>query len=159
MEHLAEIEFIEYLAGHLTERRIAEVQEHLAECPQCSQRIEQAQKLSDALGAWEVDTAGHGVVDRVIALAQESRPKRSLRPSTRDLMKMFMPQALRVAASIVIAIGLGHKLGEYSVEGRKPQTASSSERPQYLAALGLEWSSGLAWLVLEEDPADAGSGQ
>jgi len=98
--------------------------------------------------------AEHGVADRVVALAKEAEHNRPL--AARDRIVRFMPQVLRVAASIIIAIGLGHKLGEYSVEGRKPQTASSSEKPEYLAALGLEWSSELAWLVLEDDPSDTG---
>ena len=66
----------------------------------------------------------------------------------------FVSIALRVAASIIIAIGLGHKLGEYSVRPKVPSGVASGARPAYLAALGLEWSSELAWLVLENEPAD-----
>jgi anti-sigma factor RsiW len=155
MEHISDIELIEYVAGNLTEHRIAEVREHMAECSQCSQHTQQMEKLSNVLGTWEVETAEHGVADRVIALAKEAEHSQPV--AVRDRIVRFMPQVLRVAASIIIAIGLGHKLGECSVEGRTPQTASSSERPEYLAALGLEWSSGLAWLVLEEDQSDTGA--
>ena len=149
MEHISDIELIEYLSGNLTEPRAAEVQEHTAECPQCSQNIEQMQKLSDTLGLWEVETAGHDVAERVITRVQESQSGRY--SATRSRLVRLMPQVLRIAASIIIAVGLGHKLGDYSVEGSKPPTTSSPTRPEYVAALGLEWSSGLARLVLEED--------
>ena len=157
MEHIAEIELIEYLSGNLTQSRAAEVQEHMAECPQCSQNIEQMQKLSDTLGLWEIETAGHDVAQRVINRVQESQSGRY--SATRNRLVRFIPQVLRVAASIIIAVGLGHKLGEYSVEGSKPPNTSSPQKPEYVAALGLEWSSGLAKLVLEDHPADTGSEQ
>ena len=59
-----------------------------------------------------------------------------------------------MAASIVIAIGVGHKLGKYSVTGDMPKAAVSQNRPEYLAALGLEWSSELAWFILEDNTAN-----
>jgi len=157
MEHITDIELIEYLAGNLTESRTVEVREHIAACPQCSQRIEQMQKLSGTLELWEVDTAGHDVAERVAALAEQTGQDQP--SSTRELLIRFTPQIVRIAASILIAVGLGHKLGEYSVEGSKPPVKSSPKKPEYLAALGLEWSSGLAKLVLEDHSADTGGGQ
>jgi hypothetical protein len=136
MKHLDDIELIEYVADNLS-----------------------AAKLSDTLGLWEVKTAGHDVGDRVSAMAMEAQPESNRHPAMRTPMRKFLPQVLRVAASIIIAIGLGNKLGDYSVTGKKPQDASSQQKPEYLAALGLEWSSGLAWLVLEEGPGDAGDEQ
>ena len=157
MEHIADIELIEHVAGNLTESRTVEVREHIAACPQCLQRIEQMQKLSDMLGLWEFETAGHDVAERVAALAEETEQDQP--SATREHLMKFMPQVLRIAASIIIAVGLGHKLGEYSVEGSKPPTTSSPKKPEYLAALGLEWSSGLAKLVLEDHSADTGGEQ
>jgi len=149
MKHISDIELIEYVAGNLAESRAVEIQGHIADCPQCSQRVEQIQKLSDTLGAWEVETAGHDVAERVAALAQCEQHS-----AAHERVMKFMPQLLRVAASIVIAIGLGHKLGEYSIEGKKPQIASSTEKPEYVAALGLEWSSELTKLVLDDHPVE-----
>jgi anti-sigma factor RsiW len=157
MEHLSGIEIIEYVAGNSTGPRTLDVRKHIAECPQCAKHVEQAQKLSNALGVWIVETAGHELADRVAALAQEAKDSKTA--AARELIVRFMPQAMRVAASIIIAIGLGYKLGEYSVEERKSQLAYSAEKPKYVAALGLEWSSGLARLVLEEPPAETGAEQ
>jgi anti-sigma factor RsiW len=159
MKHVDDIELIEYVAGNLTESEAAAVHEHITACDKCSQRVQEAARLSDTLGLWEVETSGHNVGDRVIALAQQSQPESVQRPATHARIKRLLPQMLRVAASIIIAVGLGHKLGEYSVTGKKPPTASSQSQPEYLAALGLQWSSELAWLVLEDDPAETGAEQ
>jgi hypothetical protein len=154
MEHLDDIELIEYVAGNLAEPRAAEVREHIAACQECSQRVREADKLWNTLGHWEVEPARHDVAGRMTTLAHEDRAEAVHGPATYVLRKEFLLQALRVAASILIAVGLGHKLGEYSLAGKKAQIASSQQKPEYLAALGLEWSSGLAWLVLEDDPAE-----
>ena len=159
MKHIDDIELIEYVAGNLTEPEAAAVQEHIAACDECSRRVQEAAKLSDTLGLWEVETSGHNVGDRVIALARQSQPESVQRPATHARIKRLLPQVLRVAASIIISIGLGNRLGEYSVTGKKPPIASSQHKPEYLAALGLQWSSGLAWLVLEEDPSETGGEQ
>lgn len=152
MEHIKEIELTEYVGGNLAAERAQQVREHTAACPECSQRVLEAERLWNTLGDWSVETAGHDVADRVVALAH--RPSSlAHRPSSIVPRLSFV---LRVAASIIIAVGVGHKLGEYSVTSGKPQAASSEDEPDYLAALGLEWSSGLAWLVLEEAPAEMG---
>ncbi|MHC4352277.1 MAG: anti-sigma factor family protein [Planctomycetota bacterium] len=159
MEHLDDIELIEYVAGNLAEPRAAEIREHIAACRECSQRVKETDKLWDALAHWDVESAGRDIVGRITTLAYEDRAEAVHGPSTYILRKKFLLQALRVAASIIIAVGLGHKLGESSVTGKKPQIASSPQKPKYLAALGLEWSSGLAWLVLEDDPVETGGEQ
>ena len=159
MKHIDDIELIEYVAGNLTEPEAAAVHEHITACDECSQRVQETAKLSDTLGLWEVETAGHNVGDRVTAMAQQSQIESVQRPATHARIKRLLSQVLRVAASIIIAVGLGHKLGGYSVTGKKPPIVSSQSQPEYLAALGLQWSSGLAWLVLEEDPSETGGEQ
>lgn len=159
MKHVNDIELTEYAAGNLTGARAEEVRKHIAACPECSQRMREMDKLWDSLGDWKVATAEHDVADRVVALAREEQPGLGQSAGTHAVRMKLPLQILRVAASIIIAVGVGHKLGEYSITGNKPQIASSQKQPEYLAALGLEWSSGLAWLVLEEDPPDTGGEQ
>ena len=156
MKHINDIELTEYAAGNLTGTRDEQVRKHIAACAECSQRMREMDKLWDALGDWEVATVEHDVADRVVTLAGEEQAGLRRNAGTHGVRMTLPLQILRVAASIIIAVGAGHKLGEYSITGKKPQVASSQKQPEYLAALGLEWSSGLAWLVLEEDPPDAG---
>ncbi len=151
MKHVNDIELTEYVAGKLTASRSEEVREHMAACEECSDRWRKAVELWNALGQWSVDTADHDVAERITAIAEEEERGRKQHKNTRKLRIGFLPVVLRVAASIIIAIGVGHKLGKYSVTGNAPRDPASQNSPEYLAALSLEWSSDLAWLILEDD--------
>ncbi|MBC8218334.1 MAG: zf-HC2 domain-containing protein [Planctomycetes bacterium] len=159
MKHINDIELTEYVAGNLTGPRTKEVREHIAACPECSQRRRETDRLWDTLGDWNVETAEHDVADRIVTLARVEQSASGRNAGT-HVVRMRLPlQVLRVAASIIIAVGAGYEVGRYSVTGKKPQVAPSQNQPEYLAALGLQWSSGLAWLVLEEDQPDTGGEQ
>ncbi len=157
MEHISEIELIEYVADRLRASRHEEVREHITACEECSGRWRGAVETWNALGQWNVDTADHDVAGRIIALAEKAESNRKQLRLPRILRVGLLPTALRVAASIIIAIGVGHKLGKYSVTGSMPSVPPSTNRPEYLAALGLEWSSELAWLMLEDESPNGGN--
>jgi anti-sigma factor RsiW len=150
MKHINDIELMEYVAGNLTASRHEEVREHMAICLECSERWREAAKMWNALGQWNIDTADHDVAEGITALAKEAE-RGQQRVIARNLQIGFLPAVVRVAASIIIAVGVGHQLGKYSVRGHTPRTMASENGPAYLAALGLEWSSELAWLILEDD--------
>jgi len=159
MKHVNDIELIEYAAGNLTESRNGDVREHLAACEECSKRWREAANMWDALGQWSVDTADHDVADRITALVEKTDRDQKQHKKLRVLRLGFLPVVLRAAASIIIAVGVGHRLGKYSVTGKMEPAAVSKDRPEYLAALGLEWSSELAWLILEDDSSNMGEDQ
>jgi len=156
MKHVNDIELIEYVAGKLTASRNEEVREHMAACKECSDRWREAVEVWKTLGQWSVDTAEHDVTQRITAKAEEEERSRKQHKNARELQIGFLPAVVRVAASIIIAVGVGHKLGKYSVTGSTPKTAASENRPEYLAALSLEWSSELAWMILEDDSPNMG---
>jgi anti-sigma factor RsiW len=151
MKHVNEIELIEYVAGKLNALGNEKVREHLEACKECSVRWRKAVEAWDTLGQWSVDTADHDVAERITAIAEEEERGRKQYRTARGLQIGFLPAVLRVAASIIIAVGVGHKLGKYSITGNVPKAAASQNRPEYLAALSLEWSSELAWFILEDD--------
>ena len=149
MKCLNDIEIMEFISGKLDAERKAQVQKHLTSCSECSQRVQESSTLWDTLGQWEVDAASHDIADKVIAKIEETE-------STRKHPKLFakhelLMDALKIAASIIIAIGIGQKLGKMST-GEKPTTVVSSQKsPEYIAALGLDWAGDFTWLVMEED--------
>jgi len=156
MKHVNDIELMEYVAGKLTALGNEKARVHLEACHECSVRWRKAVELWKSLGQWSVDTAGHDVAGRITALAEEAERKQKQGEKTHVLQVGFLLVVLRVAASIIIAIGVGHKLGKYSVTGNVTKAAASENRPEYLAALGLEWSSELAWFILEDDSPNMG---
>ncbi len=159
MKHINDIELMEYVAGNLTESRNGEIRSHLAACEECSARRREAAEMWNALGQWNVDTAGHDVTAGITALAQSGGREQGRGEKTRLLRPGFLPVVLRVAASVIIAVGVGHRLGKYSVIGKTEPVAVSKNGPEYLAAFGLEWSSELAWLILEDDSSNTGEDQ
>ena len=159
MKHVNDIELIEYVAGKLTVSRSKEVREHMAACEECSVRWREAVEAWNVLGQWSVDTADHDVAGRITALADQAERKQRQSEKTHVLRIGFLPAFLRVAASVIIAVGVGHKLGKYSVTGNAPRDPASQNSPEYLAALSLEWSSELAWFILEDDSSNMGGEQ
>ena len=159
MKHVDDIELIEYIAGNLTASRDSEVNEHLAMCEECSQRRREAAEMWKTLGQWDVDTTDHDVAGRITALAEIAGCEQRQSEKTHILRVRFLPAVLRVAASIILAVGVGHRLGKYSVTGEMEPVAVSKNGPEYLAAFGLEWSSDLAWLILEDDSSNMGQDQ
>ena len=159
MKHVDDIELMEYVAGNLTAARYGEVKEHLAMCEECSRRRREATRMWKALGQWDVDTTDHDVAARITVLAENAGHKQRQSERTHTLRVRFLPVVLRVAASVIIAVGVGHRLGKYSVTGKMEPVAVSKNGPEYLAAFGLEWSSELAWLILEDDSSNTGEDQ
>ena len=154
MKHVNEIELIEYVAGKLNALGNEKVREHLEACKECSVRWRKAVEVWNTLGQWSIDTADHDLAGRITVLADQAERKQEQSEKTHVLRIGFLPAVLRIAASIIIAVGVGHKLGRYSVTGNAPRAAASQNRPEYLAALSLEWSSDLAWLILEDDSSN-----
>lgn len=149
---------MEYVAGRLASPEKEQVAEHIAGCPECSERHRQAEMLWNSLGQWTVETSGHEIADKIVALAEKDLAPAAENKTTEAIPIVRHPivrrpsfsTVLRVAASILIAMGVGYKLGRSSVTGTINTTASNN-RPAYLSAFGLEWSSELAWLVLEDN--------
>jgi hypothetical protein len=92
-------------------------------------------------------------------MAEKAERQQKQNEKTHVLRVGFLPVILRVAASIIITVGVGHKLGKFSVTGNTPKAAASQSKPEYLSALSLEWSSELAWFILEHDSPDEGAEQ
>jgi anti-sigma factor RsiW len=156
MKHINDIDLMEYVAGKLSAARNEQVQEHMAACNECSDRWRKAVELWNTLGQWDVDTTGRDLTESVTAIADQEEQVSIKQNNIHKLWKDFLPAVLRVAASIIIAVGVGHKLGKYSVTGNVPSAEALQKRPQYLAALSLQWSSELAWFILEDQAPNVG---
>ena len=61
-DHLREIELIELVAGHLDASAEAAARAHLARCPRCAARHEQAHRTWRVLGHWHVESPAPAVI-------------------------------------------------------------------------------------------------
>ena len=152
MKHINETEWNAYLAESCTPERLAWINEHVKICPQCGLKMQSLHDLKDRLGMWEINTDNHDVSDRITQdLLNDSfklHRSRSLR---------FVSYALRIAASVLIGIALGYLAGKQNAQQYVARQESTVDemKPSYLAAIDLQFASGLAWSVLSETPLES----
>ena len=151
MEHVNDSELLEFVSGRLTTSRSEEVKKHIAVCPECSVRHREAAKMWETLGRWDIDTVGHNIADKVLASVKESKTGREQDEKSHIVKGDFWKDVLRVAALVIIAVGVGQKLGRIGTGQNAVPTTTLQNGPLYIAALGLEWSSELTWLIMEDD--------
>ncbi|UCC23058.1 MAG: hypothetical protein JSW23_03060 [Planctomycetota bacterium] len=150
MEHIKDIELIEYVGGTLAAGRHRQLQKHITVCEGCAERCQQMLATWDTLDNWDVDTAAHSIAGRIETLAAADKlAKRRFRTDYLPRARLLI-LAFRVAASIIIGIGFGYMLARWIVPQQPPATAASTDAPKYVDALGLEWSNGFVWSVLDE---------
>jgi hypothetical protein len=107
MEHVSDIELIGMLGGHLSPERRRAVEAHVAECASCSGRRDEMARTWNALGEWE---EGPGQ-----DMAPEILRRVSLQPSRVGLWQW---PSVRIAATVLIAVGLGHVAGRFAASSR-----------------------------------------
>lgn len=150
MEHLNDIEILAYIAGDDDAQQHRRVTDHISGCSQCARRHDEMLRTWDVLGEWKIESVGVDVAGTIVSRAEELN-----RPRNKKLLyvlpgKRLMSVAFRVAASIIITVSIGAMSGVRSAHSELSIDSVLTEGPDYLAALGLQWSSDLNWSVLEE---------
>ena len=143
MEHLNEQDLLDYVGGHLSSQQTQKIQDHLVGCQACRQQIAPLQQAWDALGAWEaMPASGLDLTDRILAHL----------PAPVSLWQIQRSELLRIAASVLIAIGVGHLTARAL---RRPQNPALDETTQteILEILGRPSATGLLDpLLIEASP-------
>jgi anti-sigma factor RsiW len=131
MDHVADIVLLEFVAGRLPPPEREAVAAHLRACPACRERAEQTGRLWEALGAWEVPGKGPDLGPRVLDAAR----RESLAPAPRKHLRA----AVGVAASVALAVGLGHLAGRLTWGGEADSAGAGPAGSQrVIGALYLE---------------------
>ncbi len=131
MNHLSDIELIELAAGHLAAPQSRECEAHLLACADCRARYEESAGVWDQLGTWELTLPQVDLSERVVRAIDESHRLRMPR------RLQFPWRAARIAASIAVAMGIGHLAGRMTWD-RSPQPVARVADDQAAAALYLE---------------------
>ncbi len=127
MEHLSENQLLDVLKRQDSKGNV--LKDHISGCVSCKQRLVELQETWDVLGHWTVEMPDIDLTDRVL---KKARPVRTVR--------LWQTQTLmRIAASILIGIGLGTLLGQ-----PMPNSVSENQVAQamYLDALALDSATG-----------------
>ena len=151
MEHVTEIQLIEYVAGNLPRETASTLESHIKRCSQCANTLSEITQTWQITSQWQpdIDTSASPQQFAEKILAQDK--KHRIGPMRTTIIQM----SFRYAASILIAVTLGVMLGKQSVS---PDAVYSfgQNAPQYLASLSMQWSSDLTWTILEHDPSGQG---
>ena len=157
MQHIGPIDFIRLASGELPDARRREVEAHLGACEVCRQKYAGFVSVWTMLGAWTVDA---GARDQRAAVARKLDARRSV-VAPRSWRRAA--PVWRIAAALVIGVGLGHLVGRltWSSPATIEVAALDGAEQQAVEELGLqamEWPSaaGLFPTVLELIDAPAG---
>ena len=151
-------EILELVSGRLAADQKLLLDQHLSDCADCRSVAEELGATSRTLGGWQVDPCGHDLVTGVLAGAEHDRHGPALF-SARRLT------AMRIAASVLIAVGMGIAAGSALPvkTGRVQSLAASAVSPEQveqaigLSDLGRAAATGLAG-GLEDGLASADAG-
>ncbi len=149
MEHIRDIELIEFVAGHLDSDRAAAVRAHGEHCPECALKLRELGRTWNLLGAWEVATAQPGP-DRAMPAAAPDRAPAIWRLGPRQISV-----ALRIAAAVAVVAGAGYGMGRWTA--RPTRSQASTDAPRYLSILASDMTDSLSRLILLDESA-AGEG-
>lgn len=157
MQHIGPSDFIRLVSGELPDARRREVETHLGACAACRREHAGFASVQTALGSWKVNTRSR---DLRAAVGQKLDVRRSVAPprSWRRLAS-----AWRIAAALLIGVGLGHGVGRLTWSSLPTIEVAEWDgvEQQAVEELGLhamEWpsSAGLFPTVLELIDAPAG---
>jgi predicted anti-sigma-YlaC factor YlaD len=151
-------EILELVSGRLSADQNVLLQQHFRGCTGCRSAAEQLGGTSRMLGDWEVDSRGRNLVSGVLAGVERDRQV----PAVFSARRLT---AMRIAASVLIAVGMGIVAGTaLPVKNAQVQPLSASpvspeqvEQAIGLSDLGRAAATGLAG-GLEDGLASADAG-
>jgi len=146
MEHLTDIQMMEFLGGHLPSDQRLGAEEHLAACEDCRSRHEQLIEVWNVLGQWEVPAGEHDLREQVLAAARTGGPLRFS-----STWRRWTLVTLKAAASVIIAMGVGYAAGRWNRPGPQPPPDDLEQRVAsslYLETFESGTPAGLSELVL-----------
>lgn len=134
MEHLSDKQLLEMLEQP-SDRKDA-FMAHLGQCDPCRQRWRNLQASWDTLGTWTVDMPEVDLTRRILE-----------RVESMHTVYLWQPQAwVRIAASIIIGVGLGVLIGRLE---SAPVSADEVSQAIYLDTLALNSATGWAAPLLD----------
>ncbi|NQT86855.1 hypothetical protein HQ560_08835 [bacterium] len=163
MKHPSDIEMIEHTAGQLPPDRRTMLDAHFADCAECRSRRGALGETWTLMGEWQETGSSHDLSRGVVAAAAAERAAK--RPAS--LWQRGAP-ALRLAAMLLLSVGLGHIAGRL-VPARAsrppavgPAAAQAEERAGadslFLDVFELTSPAGMAGVLLGDEPPDEEEG-
>jgi len=128
MNHPRELDLIELAAGHLPEQARRQTEEHLATCETCHRLASEIAAVHCRLGAWAPPAGSRDAWTDIEQALSTPRPLRS-RP-----IWQRASWAVRVAAALLIGVGMGHIAGRLTLPPDQVGPLADAEAADVAAA-------------------------
>lgn len=128
MSHPSELDLIELAAEHLPEQARRQTEAHLTECETCRRLAAEIAAVHSGLAAWTPQADSPDAWPKIEHLLSAPRPI-LVHPAWRRAS-----WAIRVAAALLIGIGLGHVAGRLTRPLAAPATLADAESTDAAAA-------------------------
>ena len=128
MMHPSDAQLLDHMERRLPQAESAEVGAHLSACAACQARLASLKAVWEPLGLWSPTLPTPDVTENVLArlsTAKQATPR------------VFPWPAIRVAAAILIAVGVGHITGRLTWRSA-PAVASPVDEAAAASALQLD---------------------
>jgi len=146
MEHIADIMMIDLLGEYVDGPKKQNALQHISQCDSCQKRWDEFKQTWNKLSELHVDTSDK---DSFPKIADNIRSKRS------HIRILPVRMLMRVAASILLAIILGHMLGRASAQKTNEDWVSVVARANYLDVLASGSSTGWGEPVLQRNSLES----
>jgi hypothetical protein len=146
MEHITDIAMIELLGGYVDDSKKQSTLQHISQCDNCQKRWNEFEQTWSKLSELDVDTSDKNLFPKIADNIRSKRRRVRMLP-----IRTFM----RVAASILLAIILGHILGRASTQKTNEDWALAIARANYLDVLASGSSTGWGEPVLPSNSSES----
>ena len=146
MEHINDTQMLDMLGGHVQADEQESLLEHIAQCSNCRQRLNELKQTWDDLGAWEIDTSRVDLLPNLTS-AIHHRSRHTNFPSIQGLT--------RIAASILLTAVIGHVAGRFSTQKSTEEWGLATAKASFLEVLSPGSSTGWGELELQGDTLES----
>ena len=146
MEHVSDITMLDLLGGHIDAPQKRGLLEHISGCDDCRRRWESFGQTWNDLGHLDVDASDVDVFAEIAGRISSGRRRPRVLP---------IRTYIRAAASIALAIILGHILGKAGTHRAKEDPALAFAQAKHLDALAPSSSTGWGEPMLQEGSSES----
>ena len=142
MEHINDTQILDMLGGHIQADDQESLLAHIAQCPNCQQRLDELKQTWNDLGALEIDTSRIDLLSNLTS---------AIHYRSRHINFLSIQGLTRIAASILLAVVIGHVAGKFSTQKSAEEWGLATAQASFLEVLSPGLSTGWGELELQGD--------
>jgi predicted anti-sigma-YlaC factor YlaD len=147
MDHVNDSQMLELLGEHLPETEHRQLMAHIDQCDRCREYWQQLSDSWNLLGDWDIDTTDVDLRARIMARVQQNT----------DIQWHQAGSLLKVAASILIAVSVGHVAGRLYRANAPHTTDQQIVQAMHLGILSPNSATGWSDPLLQTDETGGAS--